>query len=58
MAAKKHYDAIVVGTGFSGIVGLYLLKQLGLNVKGLEAGSDVGGTCKSNVEQLFYNCQC
>jgi cyclohexanone monooxygenase len=56
-ANKKDYDAIVVGTGFSGLYALYLLKQLGLDVKGLEAGSDVGGTCKPNVNHPFYRCQ-
>jgi cation diffusion facilitator CzcD-associated flavoprotein CzcO len=56
MATKKDYEAIVVGTGFAGLYSLYLLKQLGLDVKGLEAGSDVGGTCTSYDERCFYRC--
>jgi cation diffusion facilitator CzcD-associated flavoprotein CzcO len=37
------YDAIVIGTGFSGIRTLWELRKLGLRVKCFEAGSDVGG---------------
>ncbi|KAH8896925.1 cyclohexanone monooxygenase [Thozetella sp. PMI_491] len=37
------YDAIVVGTGFSGVRTLWELAQLGLSMKCFEAGSDVGG---------------
>ena len=44
MAGKNHHDALVVGTGFAGLYSLYLLKQLGLDVKGIESAPDVGGT--------------
>lgn len=44
MAPEKHYDALVVGTGFGGLYELYLLKQLGLNVKAIDSAADVGGT--------------
>jgi cation diffusion facilitator CzcD-associated flavoprotein CzcO len=44
MAQSPDHDALVVGTGFAGLYALYLTKQLGLNVKGIEAGADVGGT--------------
>ena len=44
MAAQPDYEGVVVGTGFGGLYALYLLKQLGLKVKGIEAGKDVGGT--------------
>ncbi|MCL4133440.1 UNVERIFIED_CONTAM: hypothetical protein GTU68_062917 [Idotea baltica] len=37
-------DAIVIGAGVSGLYQLHQLKQQGLNVQGLEAGTDVGGT--------------
>ncbi|KAJ4142136.1 hypothetical protein NW754_014927 [Fusarium falciforme] len=40
---STDYDAIIVGAGFSGIRSLWELGQLGLSVKCLEAGSDVGG---------------
>ena len=38
-----EYDAIVIGTGVAGIYQLYRLKERGLRVLALEAGSDVGG---------------
>jgi len=37
-------DALVVGGGFAGMYAVYRFRQLGLKVKVLEAGSDVGGT--------------
>lgn len=37
-------DAIIIGAGFSGIAMLHRVRQLGLNVKIFEAGSDLGGT--------------
>ena len=37
-------DVVVVGAGFSGMYMLHRLRQLGLSVQVLEAGSDVGGT--------------
>ncbi|KAJ4303674.1 hypothetical protein N0V90_002575 [Kalmusia sp. IMI 367209] len=41
---ENHHDALVVGTGFGGLYSIYLLKQLGLNVKAIESAPDVGGT--------------
>jgi cation diffusion facilitator CzcD-associated flavoprotein CzcO len=38
------YDAIVVGAGISGLYQLYRLRELGLRVLVLEAGTGVGGT--------------
>jgi cation diffusion facilitator CzcD-associated flavoprotein CzcO len=39
------YDVVVIGAGFAGIYALYRLRNLlGLRVKVLEAGEDVGGT--------------
>jgi cation diffusion facilitator CzcD-associated flavoprotein CzcO len=39
------HDAIIVGSGFSGLYQLHQLRdQLGLNVLVIEAGEDVGGT--------------
>jgi cation diffusion facilitator CzcD-associated flavoprotein CzcO len=37
-------DVVVVGAGFSGLYLLKMLRDLGLKVRVLEAGSDVGGT--------------
>ena len=40
----QHLDAIVVGAGVAGLCQLHRLREMGLNVLGIEAGSDVGGT--------------
>lgn len=40
---RADCDAVVVGTGFSGIKAIYRLRKLGMNVKAFEAGSDFGG---------------
>ncbi len=39
-----QYDAIIIGAGMSGLYQLYRLRQLGLRVLVLEAGTGVGGT--------------
>ncbi len=38
------YDAIVIGAGISGMYQLYRLRELGMRVRVLEAGTGVGGT--------------
>src|SRR5882762_5412651 len=38
------FDAIVIGAGVSGLYQLYKLRELGLRVQVLEAGTGVGGT--------------
>jgi cation diffusion facilitator CzcD-associated flavoprotein CzcO len=38
------YDAIIIGAGLSGMYQLYRLRELGLRVRVIEAGSNVGGT--------------
>jgi cation diffusion facilitator CzcD-associated flavoprotein CzcO len=38
------YDAIIIGAGISGLYQLLKLRQLGLKVRVLEAGTGVGGT--------------
>ena len=43
-AAELDYDAIIVGAGISGLYQLYRLRELGLRVLILEAGTGVGGT--------------
>ena len=47
MANGTHgadFDAIVVGAGMAGMYFHYRLREMGLSVKGFEAGTDVGGT--------------
>ena len=39
-----HLDAVVVGAGFSGLYMMHRLREQGLSVQGIEAGSGVGGT--------------
>ena len=39
-----YFDTIVVGAGFSGLYALYKLREKGMNVCVLEAGTGVGGT--------------
>ncbi len=43
-AAKLDYDALIIGAGISGMYQLYRLRELGLRVRVLEAGTGVGGT--------------
>lgn len=51
MTETHRLDALVVGLGFGGLYSLYLLKQLGLNVKAIDAAADVGGTwvCQDTI---------
>jgi cation diffusion facilitator CzcD-associated flavoprotein CzcO len=42
--ASSDFDAIVIGAGVSGLYQLDKLRELGLSVRVLEAGSGVGGT--------------
>jgi cation diffusion facilitator CzcD-associated flavoprotein CzcO len=37
-------DAVVIGAGFAGLYMVYRLRELGFSVRGIEAGSGVGGT--------------
>lgn len=43
-AAVITLDAAVIGAGVAGLYQLHQLRKLGLNVKGFDAGSNVGGT--------------
>jgi cation diffusion facilitator CzcD-associated flavoprotein CzcO len=43
-ADSSRFDAIVIGAGVAGLYQLYKLRELGLRVRVLEAGSAVGGT--------------
>src|SRR5260221_2803655 len=40
----RSYDAVIIGAGMSGLYQLYRLRELGLRVRVLEAGTNVGGT--------------
>ncbi len=42
--AAAGWDAIIIGAGIAGMYQLYRLRELGMRVRVLEAGSDVGGT--------------
>ena len=42
--ATQSVDAVVVGAGVAGLSEIFHLRKKGLNVQGIEAGSDVGGT--------------
>ena len=39
-----QYDAVIIGAGISGLYQLYRLRELGMRVRVLEAGTGVGGT--------------
>jgi cyclohexanone monooxygenase len=41
---RTSYDAVVVGAGFGGLRTLYRLRRMGLSVRVLESGDDIGGT--------------
>ncbi|KAE9387851.1 cyclohexanone monooxygenase [Gymnopus androsaceus JB14] len=49
MSETQEYDVLVVGSGFAGIHQLMNLRKLGLTVKILEAGVDLGGTWYHNT---------
>lgn len=57
-----HYDAVVVGAGITGIYQVYVLRNMGLSVKGFDGASDVGGTwywnrypgCRLDTESYAY----
>jgi cyclohexanone monooxygenase len=56
-------DVVIIGAGVGGVYAVYKLRQLGLNVRAFEKGSDVGGTwywnrypgCRCDVESLEYS---
>src|SRR4029453_7707071 len=37
-------DVLIVGAGFAGMYAVHRFREIGLSVKAVEAGSDVGGT--------------
>ncbi|WP_219417964.1 flavin-containing monooxygenase [Pseudonocardia nigra] len=56
-------DVLVVGAGFAGLYAQHKLRELGLSVRGYEAGADVGGTwywnrypgARCDVESIDYS---
>ena len=42
--AAPDFDVLIIGAGLSGLYQLYRVRELGLSVHVIEAGSDVGGT--------------
>ena len=63
--AINEFDAVIVGAGFAGMYMLYRLRNMGLSVLVVEAGSDVGGTwywnrypgARCDVESMQYSYQ-
>ena len=64
-SSKSDFDAVVVGAGFGGMYMMHLLNQNGFKARGIERGSDVGGTwywnrypgCQCDVESMEYSYQ-
>ena len=58
-----HFDAVIVGAGFSGMYQLHRLREKGLNVRVFEAGTGVGGTwywnrypgARVDIESVAYS---
>ncbi|SOC42722.1 flavin-containing monooxygenase [Ureibacillus acetophenoni] len=59
----KEFDAVIIGAGFSGLYMLHRLRELGLSVRVIETGNDVGGVwywnrypgAKCDIESIYYN---
>jgi cation diffusion facilitator CzcD-associated flavoprotein CzcO len=57
-----EFDAVIIGAGITGMYQTYLLARAGLNILGIEAGEDVGGTwywnrypgCRLDTESYTY----
>jgi cyclohexanone monooxygenase len=62
-APETTYDVIVVGAGFAGLYSLHRFRSLGLKVRALEAGKDIGGTwfwnrypgARCDIESIQYS---
>ncbi|WP_462411714.1 flavin-containing monooxygenase [Neobacillus sp. Marseille-QA0830] len=59
----QHFDAVVVGAGFSGLYMLHKLRESGYSVRVYEAAENVGGTwyhnrypgARCDIESIYYN---
>lgn len=62
-APRTTYDVIAVGAGFAGLYSLHRFRSLGLKVRVLEAGEDIGGTwfwnrypgARCDIESVQYS---
>ena len=62
---RVTFDAVVVGAGFAGMFMLHRLRGLGLDVRVIERGGDVGGTwywnrypgARCDIESMEYSYQ-
>ena len=63
--SAREYDVVIVGAGFAGMYLLHRVRRLGMSVRVLEQGSDVGGTwywnrypgARCDVESMQYSYQ-
>jgi len=64
LARRSDVDALIVGAGFAGMYQLHKLRDtLGLSVRAIEAGADVGGTwywnrypgARCDIESMAYS---
>jgi cation diffusion facilitator CzcD-associated flavoprotein CzcO len=63
MQRPGHYEAVVIGAGFSGLYMLHRLRELGITAVGLEAAENVGGTwhfnrypgARCDIESIEYS---
>ena len=63
MTTENHFDALVIGAGFSGLYALHRLRELGLRVHAVEAAENVGGTwlfnrypgARCDIESIEYS---
>src|SRR5438270_596733 len=61
--SDAHFDALVIGAGFSGLYMLHRLRQLGLRTRVLEKAANVGGTwlfnrypgARCDIESIEYS---
>jgi cation diffusion facilitator CzcD-associated flavoprotein CzcO len=62
-AENAHFDALVIGAGFSGLYMLHRLRQLGIRTRVLERAENVGGTwlfnrypgARCDIESIEYS---
>jgi cation diffusion facilitator CzcD-associated flavoprotein CzcO len=63
MPSSAHFDAIMIGAGFSGLYALHRLRQLGIRTRVLEMAKNVGGTwlynrypgARCDIESIEYS---
>lgn len=60
---SREFDVLIVGAGFAGMYAIHRMRALGLSVRAIEAGEDVGGTwywnrypgARCDVESMSYS---